>query len=148
MEFLLVGFCQKENIRHYSFQGIGDDRSGRMEFSVGVDLTLLHKHGIPLQEVPLLCRFLLASQVGHEQLGSLMFSEGEMLAHAEQRARDRAEAQIKRRSTSVRTLATPTSPPSPVLTNSGNGKSGIGLGSRLSFQESAACDSFENYSSK
>src|SRR5260370_34101958 len=89
MKFVLAGFRQNENIRHYTFQGIGDDRKTRTEFSVGVDLSLLHKHRIPLQEVPLLCCLLLASRVGSEELRSLMFSEGDMLAHAQQRAKER-----------------------------------------------------------
>jgi len=129
MKFVLAGFRQSENIRHYSFQGIGDDRRTRTEFSVGVDLSLLHKHGIPLQEVPLLCCLLLASRVGNDQLCSLMFSEGEMLAHAQQRAREREATHSARKSTSLSAAGTQTSP-SPMVIDSGNGRSGIGLGSR------------------
>ena len=61
VEFVFNCFSQDENIRTYIFQGIADDRKTRTEFSVEVDLTLLHKHGIPLQEVPPLCCRLLAS---------------------------------------------------------------------------------------
>src|ERR1700737_356833 len=123
MKFVLAGFSQKDNIRHYSFQGIGDDRRTRTEFSVGVDLNLLHKHGIPLQEAPLLCCFLLGSQLGHEEL-RLMFSEADMLARAEQRATELVEAQTKRKPTYTQASL------SPVRADSGNGKFSIGLGSR------------------
>ncbi|HWY46469.1 MAG TPA: hypothetical protein VNX70_03740 [Bryobacteraceae bacterium] len=130
MKFVLAGFRQNENIRYYSFQGIGDDRRTRTEFSVGVDLTLLHKHRIPLQEAPLMCSFLLASKVGEEQLPSLMFSEADMLVHAAQHARERAGTQNDRRPKPFSPTATRTSP-SPVLIEPRNGPSGIGLGSRV-----------------
>ncbi len=130
MRFVLAGFRQNENIRHYSFQGIGDDRRTRTEFSVGVDLTLLHKHGIPLQEAPLLCSLLLASKVGEEQLPGLMFSEEDMLVHAAQRAKERAETQNDRRPKPFSPTDARTSP-SPVLIEPRNGPSGIGLGSRV-----------------
>lgn len=130
MRFVLAGFRQNESIRHYSFEGIGDDRRTRTEFSVGVDLTLLHKHGIPLQEAPLLCSLLLTSRVGDEQLRSLMFSEDDMLAHAEQRARERAETQTDRKPKSVSLTDTPPSA-APIRIESSNGPSGIGLGSRV-----------------
>ena len=57
MKFVLAGFHQNGNVRRYSFQGIGDDRRTRIEFSVGVDLTLLYKHRIPLQEAPFCAAF-------------------------------------------------------------------------------------------
>jgi hypothetical protein len=129
MKFVLAGFRQNESIRYYSFQGIGDDRRTRTEFSVGVDLTLLHKHGIPLQEVPLMCSFLLASKVGEEQLPTLMFSEADMLIHTAQRAIERAENQNDRRPKHFSPTRVPTSP-SPILIESRKGPSGIGLGSR------------------
>jgi hypothetical protein len=137
MKFVLAGFRQTENIRFYSFQGIGEDRRTRTEFRVGIDLTLLHKHGIPLQEAPLLCSLLLASRGADEQLRSsmfsecsLMFSEDDMLAHAERRARELAETHNDRKPkpsspTQSRTL------PSPIVIDSPQRPSDIGLGSRL-----------------
>ena len=137
MKFVLAGFRQNENIRHYSFQGIGDDRRTRTEFSVGVDLTLLHKHGIPLQEAPLLCSHLLTSRGADEQLRSVMFSErslmfsdDDMLAYAAQRARERAETQNDRKP-KPSSLTDPRRSASPMLIEPRNGPSGIGLGSRV-----------------
>jgi hypothetical protein len=130
MRFVLAGFRQNENIRHYSFQGIGDDRRTRTEFSVGVDLSLLHKHGIPLQEAPLLCSLLLTSRVGQEQLRSLMFSEDDMLAHVERRAREQAETQTDRKPKPLSFTVTRPSA-APMLIEPRNRPSGIGLGSRV-----------------
>ena len=130
MRYVLAGFRQSETIRHYSFQGIGDDRRTRTEFSVGVDLTLLHKHGIPLQEAPLLCSLLLTSRVGDEQLRSLMFSEHDMLAHAEQRTRERADTQTDRKRKPFSLTNTPPSA-APIRIEPRTGPSGIGLGSRI-----------------
>src|SRR5579864_7270785 len=97
MKFVLRGFCQNENIRHYSFYGIGGGRKSPTEFTVGVDLTLLHKYGIPLQEAPLLCSLLLPSHAGDERDRSFMISEDDMRARAEQRASERTESQNKRK---------------------------------------------------
>src|ERR1700694_2496502 len=90
VEFVLNYFSQDENIRTYIFQRIADDRKTRTEFSVAVDLTLLHKHGIPLQEVPLLCGLLLASDAQDKQFSTLTFTEGDMLVHAAHREREQA----------------------------------------------------------
>jgi len=137
MKFVLAGFRQNENIRHYSFQGIGDDRRTRTEFSVGVDLTLLHKHGIPLQEAPLLCSRLLTSRGADEQLRSVMFSErslmfsdDDMLAYAAQRARERAETENDRKPKPPSLTGNPR-PASPMPIEPRNRPSGIGLGSRV-----------------
>jgi hypothetical protein len=131
MKFVLAGFRQNENVRHYSFEGIGDDRRTRTEFSVGVDLSLLHKYGIPLQEAPLMCSLLLTSRVGHEQLRSLMFSEDDIRAHAEQRARERAETQADRKPKPF-SLTSARPPAAPIPIDPRNAPSGIGLGSRVS----------------
>jgi hypothetical protein len=130
MKFVLGGFRQNESIRYYSFQGIGEDRRTRTEFSVGVDLNLLQKHAIPLQEAPLLCSSLLTSRVGGELLSQLMYSEEDMVAHATERARERAEAQHDRKQKHL----SPNEPPklpSPMATEPRTGPSGIGLGSRV-----------------
>jgi len=131
MKFVLAGFRQTENVRLYSFQGIGDDRRTRTEFSVGVDLSLLHKHGIPLQEAPLMCSLLLTSRAGNEQIRSFTFPEDDIRAHAEQRARERAETQTDRKAKSF----SPTGPrPSAasIPIDPRTAPSGIGLGSRVS----------------
>jgi hypothetical protein len=136
MKFVLAGFRQNANIRKYTFQGIGDDRRTRTEFRVAVDLTLLHKHRIPLQEAPLLCSLSLASRAEDEQLSNLLdserdfvFSEAQILVHAEEIARERAATQTDRKLKPVAPIVVPQSP-SPLLIDPQTRRSGIGLGSR------------------
>jgi hypothetical protein len=130
VEFVLNRFSQEENIRTYLFQGIADDRKTRTEFSVAVDLTLLHKHGIPLQEVPLLCCILLASDSQGEQFSNLTFTEGDMLVHAAQREREQAEAKMKRKPLASGATASPDLSPASLVSESVDGnRHNIGLGS-------------------
>jgi len=96
MEFVLTGFRQDNNVRRYTFQGISDDRK-RSEFTVGVDLALIRKHRIPMQELPLLCRGLLQVQPLEEAAGPLMFTEKDMLGYANDRAAAQEVADQKRR---------------------------------------------------
>jgi hypothetical protein len=128
MKFVLTGFCQNENIRRYSFQGIATGGK-RTDWNVGVDLTMLQRHGIPLQEAPLLCSVLLASESAHGEGQSLMITESDMRARAEQRASERMESQNKRKPYSL----PPTQPPVPISQATPDlelGSLGIGLGSR------------------
>jgi hypothetical protein len=61
MVFILLGFSQEDNIRHYSFERIAADGK-RTEFTVHADLPLARKFNIKLQELPLMCRQILAAQ--------------------------------------------------------------------------------------
>ncbi len=96
MEFVLTGFRQDNNVRRYTFQGIADDRK-RSEFTVGVDLALIRKHRIPMQELPLLCRCLLQGQPLDEVAGPLMFTENDMLGYSSRRAAEQEVAEQKKR---------------------------------------------------
>jgi hypothetical protein len=130
MKFVLTGFCQNENIRRYSFQGIASGGI-RTDWNVGVDLTMLQLHGIPLQEAPLLCSVLLAAQSVQDEGQSLMITELDILARAEQRARERMESQ-KRKPASL--PPTQTQAPIPHATaHLRYGRLGIGLGSRPAY---------------
>src|SRR5215469_18411941 len=60
-EFTLTGFRQANGIRSYVYQCQHDDGSST-EFTVDAEVSLLKKHGIGLQELPLLCRRLLEKQ--------------------------------------------------------------------------------------
>ena len=94
MQFSLTGFSQSANVRLYSFQGVNSDGMHR-EFTVGVDLNLARQYAISLQELPLLCRKLLEGQPAVGEVGSLTFSEQEMLGIAERRAEAQREAEQK-----------------------------------------------------
>jgi hypothetical protein len=131
MKFVLTGFCQNENIRRYSFQGIATG-GGRTDWNVGVDLTMLQRHGIPLQEAPLLCSEMLASQAYHDETQSLMISDIHMRARAEQRASERMEQHSKRKPPSLPLTQTPVPPPH-ATSDVNCGRLGIGLGSRPAY---------------
>ncbi len=76
MQFILLGFDQRAKIRRYAFQGIADRT--RTEFTVGVDLSLLPRYGIHMQELPLLCRELLERRGAAADGRALTFTEEEM----------------------------------------------------------------------
>lgn len=84
MEYVLTGFQQDRNIRQYAFDGIGADRR-RMKFTVGVDLGLIRKYEISVQELPLLCRHYLEVHAEDGQAPTLMYTEEEMIVHAGRR---------------------------------------------------------------
>lgn len=131
MKFALTNFTQDGHTRQYMFQGIAPGGK-RTEWQVGVDLNELHKHGIPLQEAPLLCSLLLSTQSGQDENRRLMISERELQVRAEQRASERTEAQNKRKP-----ALTPPQPETSALAPAnpahGYGSLGIGLGSRPAY---------------
>jgi|SRR5579871_898977 len=96
MEFMLTGFRQDENVRRYTFQGVDADRK-RSEFTVGVDLSLVRKHRIPMQELPLLCRGVLQGRPSEEAAVPLMYTEKDMLGYTVKRAAEREAAEQKKR---------------------------------------------------
>lgn len=96
MEFVLTGFRHDENVREYAFQGISDDHK-RAEFTVCVDLATVRRYGIPLQELPLLCRRLLEERENRKPSAALTFTEQDMLGYANVRAARQREAEQKKR---------------------------------------------------
>ena len=98
MEYVLTGFHQASSIRQYAFQRIAADRT-RTEFTVGVDLDLVRKYQISLQELPLLCRHFLEGQPPAqeaEEAHTMTFSEEDMLGYANRRAAEQSEAKKKK----------------------------------------------------
>jgi hypothetical protein len=93
VEFVFTGFHQEENIRRYAFQGIGEDRK-KADYTVGVDMVTVRRYGIPLQELPLLCRRLLEER--ERRKPALTFTEEDMLGYASFRAARQLEAERKR----------------------------------------------------
>lgn len=91
MAFTLTGVTNKDNLRRFTFES-ANRGSPRTAVVVLADLALARKYGIPLQELPLLClRFLENGTAGG--LGTLDFSENEMIEYAKRRsvAKDLAE---------------------------------------------------------
>ena len=82
MTFVLEGVQTFNNIRRYYFDAIGEDRS-RQHVTVSADLDLIRRYGIPLQELPLLCRRLLE---GRTKIETTTFTEMDMAQCASERA--------------------------------------------------------------
>ena len=85
MQYVLTSFQHESNIRTFSFDGIDAERK-RTPFTVCVDLGLIRKYEISLQELPLLCCYLLGRQADDSQIRALTFTEAEMQGHADRRA--------------------------------------------------------------
>ncbi len=58
MQFVLVGFTHDMGFRVFAFECMGEDRTWT-KCSVRADLALTRRYGIPVQELPLLCRSVL-----------------------------------------------------------------------------------------
>lgn len=93
MQYILTGFTHDMGFRVFAFEGIGEDRA-RTEYKVRADLALLHRYGIRVQELPLLCRGLLERRNEGESQDVFTYTETDMRLNAEQSA-ERAEAHKK-----------------------------------------------------
>lgn len=90
--FVLTGFKQVLSFRVFSFE-----RRGVVPISISTvraDLELARKHGIPIQELPLLCRRVLECATNGSDALCLNYSEAAMLACADAR---RAEHELAAR---------------------------------------------------
>lgn len=84
MQFSLIGFREDTGFRVFTFEGTAADHT-RTAYTVRADLALTKKHGIRVQELPLLCRGLLDRASEGEQKYTATFTEEEMSLHAEAR---------------------------------------------------------------
>ena len=94
-QFLLTGFTQAAGIRTYAFEGRVDTR--RIDYRVDVDLALIPRYGIRIQDLPLLCRELLQQRAQPDELSAVVFTEQRMRSHAEKLAMARLEAEQKKK---------------------------------------------------
>lgn len=85
MEYVLTGVERSGNIRLYGFAEFGSDFR-QTEFSIAVDIDVVRKYGIPLQELPLLCRFFLEEQCAAGLDRNLTYDEAEMIKYTTRRA--------------------------------------------------------------
>jgi hypothetical protein len=96
MQFMLTGFTQDLAFRVFAFERMGLDRV-RTKVAVKADLALVRRYGIPVQELPLLCRALLERSENGGELHNLTFTEDDMSLHAKGCAAARAAAAQKRK---------------------------------------------------
>jgi hypothetical protein len=94
MRFVLTGFSHNAELRVFAFEGITVDGT-RINFSVSADMSLSRRHGIRVQELPLLClRFLEQHDTGEKR--NLTFAEEDMCVYVNNCAAEREAAQRKR----------------------------------------------------
>ena len=93
MQYILTGFTHDVGFRVFAFEGIGKDRV-RVAFSVKVDLVLIRKYGIRMQELPLLCKRVLEQRDGEDTVRSFTYTEAAMSLLADANA---AEAAAQKR---------------------------------------------------
>jgi hypothetical protein len=95
-QFMLAGFTQEIGFRVFAFRRTGADRD-TAEYTVRADLALSRRYGIPMQELPLLCRRLLERRGKDDASRVLIFTEAEMSTYANDCATARAAAAEKKR---------------------------------------------------
>lgn len=85
MQISLTGFSQDMGFRVFAFECVGEDKV-RASFQVRADLLLARKYGIPMQELPLLCRRILERRQVGDQQRMYTFTEADMCVQADLRA--------------------------------------------------------------
>ena len=96
MQFVLTGFTHDMGFRVFAFERMGENRV-RTQCTVRINLVLIRRYGIQIQELPLLCRGLLDRREEGSEVLSLTFTEEEMRVCADERAAVRAAAAAKRK---------------------------------------------------
>ena len=81
VQYVLAGFTQDTGFRIFAFERVADDWV-RTSYSVSADLALARKHGIRVQELPLLCRGVLERRSEGDDQRAFTFTEGDMTLHA------------------------------------------------------------------
>jgi hypothetical protein len=95
MRFVLTGFSHNTGSRVFAFEGIAADFT-RITFSVSADVELSRRHGIRVQELPLICLRILEQHDTGEQERNLTFAEEDMRAYRDKCAAER-DAAIRRK---------------------------------------------------
>jgi hypothetical protein len=96
VNFILTGFTQIEGFRVFGFEG---RRSGKTLaiHTVRADLDLTRRHGIAVQDLPLLCRAMLDRTPEDEERRAWIFTEEEMSRHERTCEAARAAAAARKR---------------------------------------------------
>lgn len=82
VRYLLSGFTENTGVRVFAFEGVTEDWV-RTAYSVTADLALARKHGIRVQELPLLCRGVLERHGDGDDRHAFTFEEDDMTIHAD-----------------------------------------------------------------
>lgn len=104
VQFIVTGFRQNMQFRMFTFERVAEDYS-RSAYTVSADTALVRKHGISVQELPLLCLKLLERSEGAaqclsqpgEQDRAVTFTEEDMVSYAKDLTSAREASKQKRR---------------------------------------------------
>ena len=94
-QFVLKGFTEIKGFRVFVFEEVKADWT-RIPVSVRTDLALTRRYGIPLQELPLLCRAVLERRIEGEEKRAFTYTEEDMCGYADRLA-TRQEAASKKK---------------------------------------------------
>jgi hypothetical protein len=103
VQYILTGFSHEMGYRVFVFESI--DGRVRTAYRVKADLALARKHGVPVQELPLLCRALLETRAEGESQRAYTYGEADMCKYEDLRAARAAELQNRKRPLTRRTPA-------------------------------------------
>jgi hypothetical protein len=81
MRYVLTGFTHSTGFRVFAFDGV-TEHWVRTSYSVRADLALSRKHGIHMQELPLLCRAVLDRRSEGDDQRAFTFTEDDMTIHS------------------------------------------------------------------
>lgn len=95
MGFILLGFSQEDNVRHFAFQRIAADGT-RTGFTVHADLLLARQFNIKLQDLPLMCRQMLDSRPDPADAAKLTVTADDMRIHVESTTAGTASSATRR----------------------------------------------------
>jgi hypothetical protein len=96
VQFVLTGFTQDMGFRVFAFKSAAVDRQPT-EYTVRADMALARRHGIPIQDLSILCRGLLERQGDLLQACAITFGDEEMGLHARRLADARIALMAKRK---------------------------------------------------
>jgi hypothetical protein len=85
MHSILVGPTHARHLRIVAVEGV-DPKRTRTEYRVQADLSLIRRYGIPIQELPLLCRGVLDQRAESVNGRTLTFTEADMRLYAAARS--------------------------------------------------------------
>lgn len=95
MQFVFNGFSQVREFRVFAFEGIAPNWT-RTSFTVRTDVAMTRRYGIPLQELPLLCKAILERLREGEEQRAFTFTEQDMRLFADDAAARKAAAKPRR----------------------------------------------------
>ena len=93
MQYILTGFSHEMGFRVFTFEAVSGKE--RIPYSVRADLALSRRYGIRVQDLPQLCRDLLARSTPAGEQRAFTYTEADMSLHVEDCASRTAQSHRK-----------------------------------------------------